>query len=157
MTEHSSVQESSARAHIQWDLNIASAIPGWIMLSGGISSLLNVAWSFADDPYQKSFIGNWIPWIAVLFFVFGWLIAHGLEITLFQGQIKIARVLGISFLLGIVIVPWGLSQLIENSVFRDLNGLGFLIMSGYFFRFSMFHKRTLWLLPNMFFGKEQKS
>ncbi len=131
---------------------------GLIALSGGISSLQNLAQSFTDNPKYNSLIGNWTPWIAALVFVVGWVITHWIEIALLQRQITVARVLTISFLLGMVVISWALTNLVVHPVLYRLGGMfPQMLLSGYAFRLSMFSKESVSLLPRAFFGERQNN
>ena len=155
MNTQSTIRESK---RMQWDIGVALAIPGWIMLGGGVGSLLHLARFFADDVSYSSFIANWIPWVAVSFFVAGWLIAHGLEIALLDMRIGLTKILWILLFLLILTVPWTLSRLVSNPVIERLDSLGLQFMiSGYFFRYSMFQKRSRWLFPTVLFGEKKKA
>jgi hypothetical protein len=153
MSEYSSGIEKNENAALKWNRNIALAIPGWIALAGGISSIQRFVLRWGNDPNYSSFVDNWFPWIAVLFFVTGWLAAHGIEIALLQRKLGVARILTVTLLFGLlIIIPWTVSIAISNPIVHEIDALTFLGVSAYFFRYSLYQKDALHRLPSVYFG-----
>ena len=88
MKDYSLVGERSEKVPARGGTKFAFAILGGISLSGGISSLQHVTQSFGKDVNHMSLIENWLPWIAALFFIVGWFMAHWLEGALMKGKSK---------------------------------------------------------------------
>jgi len=154
MKEQLLTSKKNKRVAIKWGANILLAIPGWVALGGGIHSLQRIAQSFANDINYMDLIDNWLPWVAASFFITGWLITHWMEIALLQRRFTMARVLAVSFLLGIAIIFfWAFPHFVAHPVLQQLDNVFMpLIVSGYFFRYSIFHSETLLLMRSEFFG-----
>ncbi len=152
-------KEKTEKVPIQWGTSLALSLLGWGTLGGGINAVLNVAGYFANDTKYMSLIANWIAWVAVLFFATGWVMAHSIEIALLQKRLRMARFLIFSLLVGIGLITLGLNNLVTHPVFHKMLDYMFLplVLSGYFFRWSLFHKEPLWLLPGIIFGEKLKS
>jgi hypothetical protein len=156
MKNYSLVGERSEKVPARGGTKFAFAILGCISLSGGISSLQHVTQSFGEDVKYMSLIENWLPWIATLFFIIGWFIAHWLEGALLQRQIKMARILAIAYLLGMLIISLTLTNLVVHPVFNRLGSVSSsLILSGFSFRSSIFRDEVFLLMQNLFFGEKQ--
>jgi hypothetical protein len=155
MKQYTSTTESK---RLQWDRTVFFGAPAWVFLSFGIRVLMEFAGAFENDDYYSSLISNWIPWIAVFFFVLGWLAAHGVEIAVLRMQIATTRIVEVVFLLILLTLPWTVPALVSNPVFERLAGaFGQLMLSGYFLRYSMFQKRSRWLFPTVLLGKQKKA
>jgi uncharacterized membrane protein len=158
MKEYASTPERNEVALVRGNANIAwTILLGLIGLSGGISSLQNMASSFADDANYSSLIANWIPWIAALVFVTGWLMTHWIEIAVLQRRNNMVRVLIIALLLSMIGISLVLINLVVHPVFHRLGSVFTpMVLSGYAFRLSTFRKESLSLLPSTFFGEKKK-
>ena len=140
-------KSSKKRNHPFW-----LAILGFMSLSGAISSLQHLSKAFANDVYKISFIGNWIPWVAALFFALGWFITHWLEGVVSKNQFGMARVLFVIILFGGLSISWYFRYFLSNEVLQRFDPM-LLIYSGYFLRFSTFRAENTFRFQKALFGK----
>jgi hypothetical protein len=141
------------KTSMRWNVKTLITIPGFVFLSGAISALQNLPKAFATDVDKRIFVDNWMPWIAILFFAFGWFATHGVEIALLKKQIKLARVLFFIVLwLCSLLVSIYLQFFINNEVLHSFGLTAqLLVFSGFFLRYSMCRNESLFRMQKAIF------